>query len=110
MALAYGKPTGGYGDPDVVAINRCVRRLGIAIRPGVWKVTFTHGCGTSPLFPRYPLHASYLSRYVPGYLKELQDGLAEELALFRKHLEDVRQQIVRSSFLCVCILTTPDRI
>lgn len=48
-------------------------------------------------FPPDPLHASYLRRYVPGYLKELQDGHAEELGLFRKHLEDVRQQIVRSS-------------
>ena len=78
--------------------------------PVYGKSTFTHGCGTLPLFPRYPLHASYLSRYVPGYLKELQDRHTEELALFRKHLEDARQQIVRSSFLRVCILTFPDHI
>ena len=98
MALAYGKPTGGYDDPDVVAVNRCLGRLGIAIRPGVWKVDFYPWLRYVPLSPPYPVHASYPSRYVPGYLKELQDGHAEELTLFRKHLEDVRQQIVRPSF------------
>ena len=64
--------------------------------PAYGKSTFIHGCGTT--FPiTHPFHTSYLSRYVPGYLKELQDGHAEELALFKMHLEDVRQQVVRSS-------------
>jgi len=36
------------------------------------------------------------SRYVPGYLKELRDGHAEELALFKRQLNDVRTKMVRS--------------
>jgi len=32
-------------------------------------------------------------RYIPGYLKELQDGHAEELTLFKTQLNDVRQQM-----------------
>ena len=97
MALAYGKPTGGYDDPNVVAVIRCLGRLGVAIRPGVWKVDFYPWLRYDSI--PHLIHATYVSRYVPGYLKELQDGHAEELALFRKHLEDVRQQIVRSWFI-----------
>ena len=44
--------------------------------PAYGRSTFIHGCGTT--FPlTHPFHTSYLSRYVPGYLKELQDGHAE---------------------------------
>lgn len=35
-----------------------------------------------------------LDRYIPGYLKELQDGHAEELALFKQQLHDVRLSMV----------------
>lgn len=38
MALAYGKVPGSFEDPDVVEVNRCLTRLGIALRPGVWRV------------------------------------------------------------------------
>jgi hypothetical protein len=35
------------------------------------------------------------SRYVPGYLKELQDGHKEELNLFKGQLNEVREKLVR---------------
>ena len=38
MALAYGKNPKSYADPEVVAVNRCLTRLGETLRPGVWKV------------------------------------------------------------------------
>ena len=38
MALAYGKNPKSYEDPDILAVNRCLARLGITLRPGVWKV------------------------------------------------------------------------
>lgn len=44
--------------------------------------------------------ASHLpDRYIPGYLKELQDGHVEELALFKRQLNDVRLTMVCSSWL-----------
>lgn len=38
MALAYGKNPKSYEDPEVMAVNRCLTRLGVTLRPGVWKV------------------------------------------------------------------------
>ena len=38
MALAYGKNPKSYEDPDILAVNRCLTRLGNTLRPGVWKV------------------------------------------------------------------------
>jgi hypothetical protein len=35
-----------------------------------------------------------ISRYIPGYLQELQDGHAEELTLFKSQLEEVRRKMV----------------
>jgi len=78
MALAYGKSPGAYDDPDVIAVNRCLVRLGVTLRPGVWQVDI------------YPW-----LRYVPGYLKELKDGHAEELALFKNQLGVVKGQMDR---------------
>jgi hypothetical protein len=40
---------------------------------------------------------SFESSYVPGYLKELQDGHREELQLFKSQLIEVREQMVRIS-------------
>ena len=34
-----------------------------------------------------------MTRYIPGYLKELQDGYAEESELFRSQLAEVRRKI-----------------
>ena len=36
------------------------------------------------------------NRYIPGYLKELQDGHAEELQLFKKQLYDVKLKMVNA--------------
>jgi len=38
MALAYGKAPTSYEDPEVQAVNRCLTRLGLTMRPGAWKV------------------------------------------------------------------------
>ena len=38
MALAYGRHPEGYDDPGVQAVNRCLTRLGLNLRPGLWKV------------------------------------------------------------------------
>ncbi|KNZ82117.1 O-methylsterigmatocystin oxidoreductase [Termitomyces sp. J132] len=76
MALAYGKKAGGHDDPDVLAVNRCLVRLGVNLRPGLWKVD---------VFP--------FLKYVPGYLDELKAGHREELALFKKYLGIVREQM-----------------
>ncbi|KAJ3505865.1 hypothetical protein NLJ89_g7189 [Agrocybe chaxingu] len=78
MALAYGRHPKCYEDPDVQSVNRCLTRLGVTLRPGIWKVD------------AYPF-----LKYVPGYLKELQDGHAEELALFKRQLNEVKAKIER---------------
>ncbi|KAF8063208.1 cytochrome P450 [Lyophyllum atratum] len=79
MALAYGKSSGKHDDPDVAAVNRCLNRLGVALRPGAWQVDV------------YPF-----LRYVPGYLDELKEGHKEELSLFKKYLSDVKRQMERN--------------
>ncbi|KAF9254961.1 cytochrome P450 [Marasmius fiardii PR-910] len=79
MALAYGKIPATYEDPEIRAVNRCLERLGRALRPGAWKVD------------TYPF-----LRFIPGYLKELQQGHAEELGLFKGQLQSVRDQITRN--------------
>lgn len=38
MALAYGKIPKSYFDPVVLAVNRCLTRLGNNLRPGLWRV------------------------------------------------------------------------
>ncbi|KAF9449630.1 cytochrome P450 [Macrolepiota fuliginosa MF-IS2] len=78
MALAYGKYPKSYFDPVVQSVNRCLTRLGNNLRPGLWRVD------TWPIL-----------RYIPGYLKELQDGHREELALFKGQLTEVREKIER---------------
>lgn len=75
MALAYGKHPKSYADPEVVAVNRCLTRLGDTLRPGVWKVE------------AYPF-----LRYIPGYLAELHAGHTEELALFKSQLSELRRK------------------
>ncbi|KAJ2917541.1 hypothetical protein MD484_g2847, partial [Candolleomyces efflorescens] len=78
MSLAYGKDPKGRDDPNIDAVNRCLTRLGHALRPGLWRVDV------------YPF-----LRYIPGYLKELQDGHAEELALFKGQLVEVKKAMDR---------------
>jgi hypothetical protein len=38
MALAYGKVPQSYNDREVQAVNRCLTRLGVNLRPGLWRV------------------------------------------------------------------------
>lgn len=78
MALAYGKHPKSYNDPDVIAVNRCLTRLGNNLRPGLWRVDV------------YPF-----LKYIPGYLKELKDGHQEELSLFKRQLHEVKKAMDR---------------
>jgi hypothetical protein len=79
MAISYDKSIQGYDDPAITAINRCIGRIANALRPGAWQVDY------------YPW-----LKYIPGYLKELQDGHQEELSLFNNHLGSVRARLVSS--------------
>jgi hypothetical protein len=38
MSLAYGRHNTSFDDPVVQAVFRCLRRLGINLGPGLWKV------------------------------------------------------------------------
>ncbi|KAF8325350.1 cytochrome P450 [Amanita rubescens] len=78
MILAYGITAERYDDPDIVAIEKCLRRLGESQLPGRWKVN------TFPLL-----------KYIPGYFKELHKAHAEELALFGGKLRQVREKMTR---------------
>ncbi|KAJ4494420.1 cytochrome P450 [Lentinula lateritia] len=78
MALAYGKVPHSYEDPEVQAVNRCLTRLGYAMRPGAWKVD---------VLP--------FLKYIPGYLNELKVGHEEELGLFKSQLQEVREKMAR---------------
>ncbi|TRM58193.1 cytochrome P450 [Schizophyllum amplum] len=79
MVLAYGKVPKSYDDPEVQAVNRCLTRLGVSLRPGVWKVDI------------YPW-----LKYVPGYLRWLQEGHQEELDLFKTQLAEVKERKARN--------------
>ncbi|KAF6758908.1 cytochrome P450 [Ephemerocybe angulata] len=78
MALAYGKDPKSHNDPDIVAVNECLTRLGNNLRPGLWKVD---------VFP--------FLKYIPGYLDELKEGHAQELGLFKTQLLQVKQAMER---------------
>ncbi|KAI0956774.1 hypothetical protein AcW1_005373 [Taiwanofungus camphoratus] len=68
MAISYGKTTPtSYLDPEVQAINRCLGRLGSALRHGTY------------LVDTYPF-----LRYIPGYVSHLPNCREEELQLFRE--------------------------
>lgn len=103
MALAYGKTPQSYDDPDVVAVNRCLTRLGNNLRPGMWKVdTYPFLRYVVALIDNSRVHRSLISdntSYIPGYLKELQDGHDEELKLFKRQLRDVKIKMVSSTRL-----------
>jgi hypothetical protein len=95
MALAYGKNPKSYDDPEVVAVNRCLTRLGNTLRPGVWKVEAYPFLRCVRLLPMR-VGKLNMNRYVPGYLKELQDGHAEELNLIKTQLLELKKKAVRS--------------
>jgi cytochrome P450 len=78
MELTYGIIPKRHDDPDVASVNACLRRLGENLIPGKWKVN------TLPFM-----------KYIPGYLKELHDGHAEELALFKRKLFEVKDKVAK---------------
>ncbi len=63
-------------------------------------MTLTHSLGQSfGLLYSINVSNSTINRFIPGYLKELQEGFAEELALFTSQLNAVRQKIERGEEL-----------
>lgn len=81
MAITYGKVTPtSYSDPEVQEVNKCLARLGRAIRPGAY------------LVDSYPI-----LRFIPGYLSTLQQYHREELALFRSQVDAVRQRMAANA-------------
>ena len=94
MALAYGKNPKSYEDPEILAVNRCLARLGKTLRPGVWKVDVFPFLRFDSLCYLPNVASHLLRRYIPGYLTELQDGHAEELTLFKQQLEGIRLSMV----------------
>lgn len=86
MSLTYGKTTPtAYSDKDVQDVNKCLGRLGSALRPGAYLVDS---------FP--------ILRYVPGYLTQLKRFHKEELALFRSQVD-----IVRTKMVCITSMRYP---
>lgn len=78
MSITYGKVTPtAYGDPEVVAVTRVLDRLTRALLPGAY------------LVDTYPI-----LKYVPGYLSELKKWHREEIALYQRQLDVVREQMV----------------
>ncbi|KAK0197734.1 cytochrome P450 [Armillaria mellea] len=77
LALTYGRTAPGRSDdPEIVAVARCLQRVGLAVRPGEYKVD------------EYPF-----LRYLPFYGQELRKWHAEELALFRSQMDTVVNNI-----------------
>ena len=88
MALAYGKDPKSYEDPDILAVNRCLARLGNTLRPGVWKVD---------VFPFLRLGIIYLSsseRYPSIYLRQIHSRLFDRIARWSCGRTDVIQTTI----------------
>ena len=94
MALAYGKNPKSYEDPEILAVNRCLSRLGNTLRPGVWKVDVFPFLRFESICYLPNVASHLLCRYIPGYLTELHDGHAEELTLFKQQLQGIRLSMV----------------
>ena len=94
MALAYGKNPKSYEDPEILAVNRCLARLGNTLRPGVWKVDVFPFLRLESIYQLRNVAPHLIRRYIPGYLTELHEGHAEELTLFKQQLQDVRSSMV----------------
>jgi LmbE family N-acetylglucosaminyl deacetylase len=79
LALTYGAyDVHSYKDPRVEAVSACLQDTSLLMTPGLWKVD------------RYPW-----LRYVPGYLKPLQDHHQRELNLFRSQFNITKDKLVR---------------
>ncbi|KAF8632721.1 hypothetical protein AX15_001718 [Amanita polypyramis BW_CC] len=85
MLLAYGVLPKGCDDPDIQAVNNCLTVLGNNMRPGIWMVDY------------WPF-----LRFIPGYLKEMQDGHVKELGLFKRKLFEVRDKMAYGEELSNC--------
>ncbi|KAJ7149510.1 cytochrome P450 [Mycena crocata] len=75
LTTAYGKRATSYKDPLVVGVYRMLSVFRAHRQPGAWNVD---------VFP--------FLRYIPGYLRPLQEAHAEELKLFGGQLNAVRQK------------------
>lgn len=79
MTIAYGKTTPtSYSDPEVRAVNKCLARLGAALRPG------------ANFVDTYPI-----LRYIPGYGSHLRRYQKEEEALYKKEVNTVRRNLAK---------------
>ncbi|KAH9832506.1 cytochrome P450 [Rhodofomes roseus] len=79
ISMTYGKTTPtSYSDPEVQIVNRCLRRLGAALRPGA------HLVDTYPFL-----------QYIPGYTSQLRKYHQEELSFFRSQIANVKSQLAR---------------
>lgn len=77
LSLTYGKPSPSHPeDPDIPLINRCLVRIGRAVRPGA------HIVDDLPWL-----------KSVPFYGKQLRGYHREELALFRRQMQTTRDDI-----------------
>lgn len=78
LSLTYGKPSPSKRlDPDIALVNQCLHRMGQSLRPGA------HLVEDLPWL-----------KYIPFYGSKLREYHREELALFRKQLQAVRDEIV----------------
>ncbi|KZT68699.1 cytochrome P450 [Daedalea quercina L-15889] len=79
ISMTYGKTTPTkYADPEVETINRCLRRLGAALRPG------------AHLMDTYPI-----LRYIPHLTSQLRKYHKEEISFFRSQIDEVKSQMER---------------
>ncbi|KAF8337160.1 cytochrome P450 [Amanita rubescens] len=83
--LSYGVLPSGPDDPDIRATDECQSYFGKNLRPGYWMVDY------------WPI-----LRYIPGYLKELQDGHLKELGLFKRKLLEVKDRLAHGEEIANC--------
>ncbi|ETW82206.1 cytochrome P450 monooxygenase 106 [Heterobasidion irregulare TC 32-1] len=77
LSLTYGKPSPSKRlDPDIALVNQCLHRMGQSLRPGA------HLVEDLPWL-----------KYIPFYGSKLREYHREELALFRKQLQAVRDEM-----------------
>lgn len=90
MALTYGKMVKSFEDPEVQSVNRCLTRLGLAMRPGAWKVDVFPFLRSVQCQYRIVESTHVPARFIPGYLRPLREGHTEELSLFKTLLKEVK--------------------
>ena len=84
--MTYGKQTPtSYSDPEVQGVNKALKNLGRALRPGAY------------LADSYPV-----LKYLPFYMRDLRQQHLEELNLYRSQLDSVKAQVVGHFRIWVC--------